>query len=63
MNQVIYKVKEVSEANMRKGIFHIYDPPRFMTVNQALEQLEEALTEEEVSSFEWIGLARVGSDP
>lgn len=34
------KVKEVSEANMMKGKM-IYDPPRFMSVQEALQQLVE----------------------
>ena len=35
------KVKEISEENLAKGK-KIYEPPRFMTVNQALEELLEA---------------------
>lgn len=34
------KVKEVSEANMMRGKM-IYDPPRFMSVQEALQQLVE----------------------
>ena len=33
------KVKEVSEENMRRCRFNIFEPPRFMTVGEALEQL------------------------
>ncbi len=35
------KVKEQSEENMMKGIFNVFEPPRFMSVNQCLEQLKE----------------------
>ena len=38
------KVKEQSEENMARGR-KIYEPPRFMTVNQALEQLLEVISE------------------
>ncbi|KAK1806055.1 hypothetical protein P4O66_013096, partial [Electrophorus voltai] len=63
------KVKEQSTENLMRGR-KIYEPPRFMTVAQAAEQLLEivenrreqgeklAITEETVC----VGLARVGSD-
>ncbi len=35
------KVKEQSEENMMKGIFNVFEPPRFMSVSQALEQFKE----------------------
>ncbi len=38
------KVKEVSEENLARGK-QIYEPPRFMTVNEALEQLKECESE------------------
>lgn len=59
------KVKEQSEENMLLGR-PIFEPPRFMTVNQALEQLLEVerkygqkiCTEE----TQCIGVARLGAD-
>ena len=64
------KVKEISEENLAKGK-KIYEKPRFMTVNQALEELLEAsekseniienkglITEENLC----YGVARIGSD-
>lgn len=36
------KVKEVSEENMMRGKT-IYESPRFMSVNEALEQIEETI--------------------
>ncbi|KAM4629429.1 diphthine methyl ester synthase [Polymixia lowei] len=63
------KVKEQSMENLMRGR-KIYEPPRFMTVNQAAEQLLEivqkrreqgeelALSEETVC----VGLARVGAE-
>jgi diphthine synthase len=58
------KVKEISEDNLARGK-KIYEPPRFMTVNVALEQMLEAeenykkgiITED---SFIY-GIARIGS--
>jgi len=64
------KVKEISEENLAKGK-KIYEPPRFMTVNQALEELLEAsknaenvagnkgLINEENLCY---GVARIGSE-
>jgi len=64
------KVKEISEENLAKGK-KIYEPPRFMTVNQALEELLEAsknseniqenkgLISEENLCY---GVARIGSE-
>lgn len=58
------KVKEVSEENLARGR-KIYEPPRFMTVNEALEQLVECESFEETCILEpdslVIGLARVGA--
>ena len=64
------KVKEISEENLAKGK-KIYEKPRFMTVNQALEELLEAsekseniienkglITEENLC----YGVARIGSE-
>jgi diphthine methyl ester synthase len=61
------KVKEPSEANLFKGKGHIFEPPRFMTINEAVDQLLQIrdkrnsdpmlLTEDDFA----IGLARVGS--
>ena len=64
------KVKEISEENLAKGK-KIYEPPRFMTVNQALDELLEAsknseniqenkgLISEENLCY---GVARIGSE-
>jgi diphthine synthase len=58
------KVKEISEENLAKGK-KIYEPPRFMTVNVALEQLLEAesnLKQGIVTEDTLIyGIARIGS--
>lgn len=58
------KVKEISDENLARGK-KIYEPPRFMTVNEALSQLVEC---EEIeggcvvkSDSLVIGLARVGA--
>eukprot|EP01112_Ceratiomyxa_fruticulosa_P007180 TRINITY_DN1852_c0_g1_i2.p2 TRINITY_DN1852_c0_g1~~TRINITY_DN1852_c0_g1_i2.p2 ORF type:complete len:120 (-),score=25.65 TRINITY_DN1852_c0_g1_i2:29-388(-) len=59
------KVKEQSIENMLRGK-KVYEPPRFMTVNQCIEQLlyieserkEKVYTEDTLC----IGLARVGQD-
>ncbi|KAJ3207607.1 diphthine synthase [Entophlyctis luteolus] len=59
------KVKEQSLENMARGR-KIYEPPRFMTVNQAVEQLleiedkrgENAYTKDTIA----VGLSRVGAD-
>jgi diphthine synthase len=60
------KVKEASEENIIKGRSHIYEPPRFMTVNQALSQLLqiEEYKKEGVCCLDTlvVGLARVGAD-
>jgi diphthine synthase len=48
------KVKEVSEENMIRGRMGVYEPPRFMTVKQALAQLRE------VEDAEHGGFARPG---
>lgn len=58
------KVKEISEENLAKGK-KIYEPPRFMSINIALEQMREAeenykeniITENTLC----YGLARVGA--
>ena len=63
------KVKEISEENLAKGK-KIYEPPRFMTVNQALEELLEASkNSENIENKEMInednlcyGVARIGSE-
>jgi diphthine methyl ester synthase len=57
-------VKEQNEENLMKGK-KIYEPPRFMTINQALEQLmevEEKRKEKVLSKdTQVIGLARIGA--
>ena len=63
------KVKEISEENLAKGK-KIYEKPRFMTVNQALEELLEASkNSENIENKEMInednlcyGVARIGSE-
>jgi len=59
------KVKEQSIENMLKGK-KIYDPPRYMTINQCIDQLlevernrKEGVYSEDTECF---GLARVGHD-
>lgn len=58
------KVKEVSEENLAKGKM-IYEPPRFMTVNQALAQIKESEENLKLQILKedtrFIGLARVGA--
>ena len=59
------KVKEVSEENLARGRMTVFEPPRFMTVNEALQQLQEC--EEELGGGVCtgdslvIGLARIGA--
>jgi len=59
------KVKEQSRENIARGL-EIYEPPRYMTINQALEQLLEAEAEFKLgicTESSWaIGLARIGHD-
>ena len=64
------KVKEISEENLAKGK-KIYEKPRFMTVNQALEELLEASQKSETISENkglinednlCYGVARIGSE-
>lgn len=58
------KVKEISEENLAKGK-NIYEPPRFMTINTALEQIKESEENLKLNIFSketlFIGLARVGA--
>merc|ERR1712023_614190 len=61
------KVKEQSEENMMRGR-KIFEPPRFMTVQQGLEQLLECHDEEggeknflEDSKVVCVGIARLGA--
>ena len=64
------KVKEISEENLAKGK-KIYEKPRFMTVNQALEELLEASMKSETIEENkgminednlCFGVARIGSE-
>ena len=64
------EVKEISEENLAKGK-KIYEKPRFMTVNQALEELLEASEKSEVIPENkglinmdnlCYGVARIGSE-
>jgi len=58
------KVKEVSEENMMRGRDDIFDPPRYMTVQEALTQLLECEKEKKSGILTddtiVIGMARVG---
>lgn len=60
------KVKEISNENLARGR-RIFEPPRYMTINQAIEQVLEVERQhkggavaEDGSSFA-IGVARIGS--
>ncbi|EPY35438.1 diphthine synthase [Angomonas deanei] len=60
------KVKEISDENLARGR-KIYEPPRYMTIGQAIEQVLEVerskklgAVAEDGSSFA-VGVARVGS--
>lgn len=58
------KVKEQSEENLARGK-KIYEPPRFMTVNQCIEQLIEVEEKRQEGAYDpqktmCVGLARVG---
>lgn len=60
------KVKEQSEENMARGR-KIFEPPRFMTVNQCIEQLIEVEEKRKGGAYDpdktmCVGLARVGLD-
>eukprot|EP00126_Sphaerothecum_destruens_P005623 Sdes_comp18928_c1_seq2m9399 len=59
------KVKEQSIANLMKGN-NIYEPPRFMTVNVALQQLLECEENRKENVLQpetiCIGVARLGHD-
>jgi diphthine synthase len=60
------KVKEASEENIIRGRGHLYEPPRFMTVAQAVQQLVQVEAERQggccTPATLAIGLARVGAD-
>jgi diphthine synthase len=59
------KVKEQSHANMAKGL-KIYEPPRFMSVNQCLQQLLEVEAEKKEGAYgpesPCFGVARIGHE-
>ncbi|EGF78003.1 hypothetical protein BATDEDRAFT_30589 [Batrachochytrium dendrobatidis JAM81] len=59
------KVKEQSSENMARGR-KIYEPPRYMTVNQAVEQLLEIEEKRGLQVYTpstiAVGLARIGSE-
>lgn len=61
------KVKEVSDENLARGR-KIYEPPRYMSIKQAVEQVLEVEREKkggavsEDGSTLAVGVARVGSD-
>lgn len=61
------RVKEISDENLAKGK-KIYDPPKFMSVNVAIEQMFEAEDNLKTNIFGdireiiGIGVARIGAD-
>jgi diphthine synthase len=59
------KVKEQSIENLMRGR-KIFEPPRFMTVNQALEQLQQIEDEKQqgvlTSETKVVGVARIGRE-
>ena len=61
------RVREISDENLLKGK-KIYDPPHFMTVNIAMEQIIESVQTNEIKDFGDIlklkafGVARIGAD-
>ena len=61
------RVREISDENLLKGK-KIYDPPHFMTVNIAVEQIIESVQANEIKEFGDIlnlkafGVARIGGD-
>lgn len=59
------KVKEQSRENMAKGVLK-YEPPRFMTVNQCIEQLLEVEEKQQGGAYSkdtvCVGVARVGQE-
>jgi diphthine methyl ester synthase len=58
------KVKEMSDENLARGR-KIYEPPRYMTIHQALEQLKEVEANKQGGAIDtnttFVGVARVGS--
>ena len=59
------KVKEVSDENLARGK-KIYEPPRYMTVQQAIDQLKRVEGERQMGAITdasiVVGMARIGSD-
>ena len=61
------RVKEISDENLAKGK-KIYDPPKFMSVNVAIDQIFEAEDNLKTQKFgdirkvKGIGVARIGSE-
>lgn len=59
------KVKEVSDENLARGR-KIYEPPRYMTINQAISQLLEVESNRKGGAIDentvCVGVARVGSE-
>eukprot|EP00494_Astrolonche_serrata_P004543 UN04556 len=59
------KVKEISEENLIKGL-EIYDPPRYMTIKEALGQLLEIENNKKnnlvTMKTQVVGVARVGHE-
>ncbi|KNC84353.1 diphthine synthase [Sphaeroforma arctica JP610] len=58
------KVKEMTVEEMMKGKYGKFQPPRYMTVNQCIEQLMEIEEIRNEGVYDWdtvcVGLARVG---
>lgn len=58
------KVKEVSDENLARGR-KVFEPPRYMSIHQALEQLKEVEARKNEGAIDaatvFVGVARVGS--
>jgi diphthine synthase len=59
------KVKEQTPENLARGV-KIYEPPRFMTINNAIQQLMESEEKRQERWLTWeslaVGVARVGQN-
>ena len=60
------RVKEISDENLMKGK-KIYEPPSFMSVNVALEQIKESLENGDypgldLKDLKFYGVARIGAE-
>lgn len=64
----LQQVKEIDWSKMVRGK-KVYEPPQFMTVNTAIEQILEIIKDKEKSDREFlnedtlcVGVARLGTD-